>query len=66
MKKNLHFAFVNLEKAFNRVPRGIVRWAMRKLNVDEWVIGLTMAMQEFSNSAVKVNNSVGNKFNVLK
>ena len=43
-KKNLHFAFVNLEKAFNRVPRGIVRWAMRKLNVDEWVIGLTMAM----------------------
>ena len=44
MKKNLHFAFVNLEKAFNRVPGGIVRWAMRKLNVDEWVIGLTMAM----------------------
>ena len=43
-EKNANFAFVNLEKAFNRVPKGIARWAMRKLNVDEWVIELTTAM----------------------
>ena len=34
-KKILHFVFVYLKKLFNRVPRRIVRWAMRKLNVNE-------------------------------
>ena len=37
-KKNLFFVFVDLEKTFDRVPRDIVRWAMRKLNIDKWLI----------------------------
>ena len=63
-KKNLFFVFVDLEKAFDRVPRNTVRWAMRKLNIDEWLIETVMAMYELSNSAVRVNNSVGSKFSV--
>ena len=63
-KKNPYFAFVDLEKAFDRVPRGVVRWVTRTLNVDEWLIKAIMAMYEFSNSAVRVNYAVGNKFNV--
>ena len=62
-KKNLYFAFVDLEKAFDRVPRD-VRWAMRKLNTDEWLTETVMAMYKLSNSAVRVNNTVGRKFNV--
>ena len=34
-KKNLYFVIIDLEKAFDRVPRGLARWAMRKLHVDE-------------------------------
>ena len=34
-KKNLYFVIIDLEKAFDRIPRGVVRWAMRKLHVDE-------------------------------
>ena len=30
-KKKLYYAFVDLEKAFDRVPREGVRWALRKL-----------------------------------
>ena len=27
----LYFAFVDLEKAFDRVPREVTRWALRKV-----------------------------------
>ena len=35
-KKKMYYAFVDLEKEFDRVPREMVRWACRKLGVDEW------------------------------
>ena len=37
-RKNLYLAFVDLEKDFDRVPRRVVWWAMRKLGVDEWLV----------------------------
>ena len=33
-----------LEKAFDRVPREVVRWALRKLGVDEWFIRTVIAL----------------------
>ena len=43
-KKNLYFAFVDLEKAFDRVPRSVLWWAMRKVGVSEWIIRTVQAM----------------------
>ena len=43
-KKKLYYAFVDLEKAFDRVAREVVRWALRKLGVDEWLIRTVMAL----------------------
>ena len=34
-RKKLYFAFVDLEKAFDRVLREVTRWALRKAGVDE-------------------------------
>ena len=31
--KKLYFGFVDMEKAFYRVPREVIRWTMRKLGV---------------------------------
>jgi len=42
--KKLYFAFVDLEKAFDRVPREVTRWALRKAGVDEWLVKAVMAM----------------------
>ena len=43
-KKKLYYAFVDLEKEFDIVPREVVRWVLRKLDVDEWLIRTVMAL----------------------
>jgi len=35
-----------LEKGFDRVPREVTRWALRKAGVDEWLVKVVMAMFE--------------------
>jgi len=41
--KKLYFGFVDLEKAFDRVPREVIRWATRKLGVEEWLVSAVMS-----------------------
>ena len=40
----MYCAFVDLEKAFDRVPRKVVRWDLRKLGVDEWLVREIMVL----------------------
>ena len=63
-KKKLYFAFVDLEKAFDRVPREVVRWFLRKLGVMKWLVRMVMAMYSGSKSRVRINKVLGNKFSV--
>jgi hypothetical protein len=37
-KKNLYYAFVDLEKTFDRVWRKVMRWALSKSGVVEWLV----------------------------
>ena len=37
-------AFVDLEKAFDCVPRKVIWWALRKLGVEEWIVQLVQGM----------------------
>jgi len=43
-KKDLWMAFVDLEKAFDRVPREVLWWALRKMNVPEQLLEVIKAM----------------------
>ena len=63
-KKPLYFCFVDLEKAFDRVPRKVIWWAMRKLGVEEWLIRVVQAMYNNSKSRVRVNGQLSDVFNV--
>ena len=56
-RKNLYLAFVDLEKAFDRVSRRVVWWAMRKLGVDEWLVKIVQSMYTNARSRVRVNDS---------
>jgi len=44
--KKLYFDFVDMEKAlaFDRAPREMTRWAMRKLGVEEWLVSAVGGM----------------------
>jgi len=42
--KNLYFGFVDSEKAFDRVPREVIRWALHKLRAQERLVSGVMFM----------------------
>jgi len=48
--KKLYSGFVDLEKAFDRVPRKVISWAMHKLGVEEWLVSAVMSVRRCKNS----------------
>ena len=62
--KKLYFAFIDLEKAFDRVPRDVIWWAMRKLGIDEWIVSVVKSMYENVRSRVRINGSFSEEFEV--
>jgi len=45
--------FVDLEKAFDRVPREVISWAMLKLGVEEWLVSAVMSMHSGAKTVVR-------------
>ena len=64
-KKNMYFAFVDLEKAFSCVPHKILWWAMWKLRINEWIIQIVNSMVDNAHSKVRITKSYSNPINVL-
>jgi len=52
-----------LEKALDRVPREITRWALRKTGVDEWLVKAVMTMYEGAQTVVRTEGD-SKAFNV--
>ena len=63
--KKLWMAFVDLEKAFDRVPREVVWWALRYLGVDEWIVSVIRAIYEDATTKVKLNGRERVRLSVL-
>ena len=57
-------AFVDLEKAFDRVPRKVIWWALRKLCVKEWIVRLVQGMYANARSRVRVGEGFSKEFEV--
>ena len=62
--RKLYFAFVDLEKAFDRVPKKVIWWAMRKHGIEEWIMQFVQAMYKNTRSKVKVSNTYSEEFGV--
>ena len=61
-KKKMYYAFVDLEKTFDRVPREVVRWALRKLDVDEWLTRSVMALYTEACTVVRTYAGLSESF----
>src|SRR6267154_48759 len=63
-KQQLWMAFVELEKAFDRVPRDVVWWALRHVGVEEWIVNFIKSMYEGVTTSVKINGEESEGFEV--
>ena len=62
--KPLYFTFVDLEKAFDGVPRKVLWWALRSLGVEEWAVRVIKGMYTDVKSRVRVNGQYSKEFGV--
>ena len=62
--RKLYFAFVDLEKAFDRVPRKVIWWVIRKLGIEEWFVQFVQAVHNNTRRKVRVSNTYSDEFGV--
>ena len=60
----LYMAFVGLGRAFGRVPRDVIWWAMRRLGIDEWLVRLVQSMYKDVGGRVGVGSGYSEEFGV--
>ena len=62
--KPLYFTFADLEKGFDRVPRKVLWWAMRRVEFEERIILAVKTMCENAKSRVRLNAQFSDEFNI--
>ena len=55
---------MDLEKAFDRDPREVVRWALRKPGVNEWLIRTVVALYTEACTVVRIDAGLSKSFEV--
>ena len=63
-KKDLHMVLVDLEKAYDRVPRDLIWWALRKKNIPEAYITIIQDMYKETKTRVKTRCGLTHYFNI--
>ena len=54
--------FVDLEKAFDIVPRKVLEWAMRKKGIPDVLVRSVMSLCEGAKTRVRVNSELSEEF----
>ena len=54
--------FVDIEKAFDRVPRKVLLWAMRKKELPEVLVRSVMSLYEGAKTRVRVDSELSEEF----
>ena len=62
--RKLYWCFVDLEKAFDRVPREVVYWSLRKRGVPERLIGIIKSLYAGARTVVRTKYGKTDSFEV--
>ena len=54
----------SFNQAFDRVPRKVIWWALRKLRVEEWIVRPVQGMYANARSRVRVGEGYSEEFEV--
>jgi hypothetical protein len=63
-KKDLHMVFINLEKAYDKVPRNIMWWALQKHKLSTKYITLIKDMYNNVVTSVRTSDEDTNDFSI--
>ena len=63
-KKALYHIFVDIQKAFDRVPRQAITWALRRQQVPERLIDVIMSLYAYSKSTVNIAGGTSKEFDI--
>ena len=56
--------FIDLEKAFDRVPRKALEWTMRKRGIPEVIVRAVMSLYEGAKTRVRIGLELSEEFEV--
>ena len=62
--KKLYMCFVDMEKAFDRVPRKVMEWAMRKKGPSKIIVWAVMRLYDGAKTRVRVGSAYSEEFEV--
>ena len=62
--KKLYVCFVEMEKAFDKVPRKVMEWAMRKMGQSEVIVRAVMSLYDGAKTRVRVGSACSEEFEV--
>ena len=60
--KKLYMCFVDMEKAFDRVPRKVMEWAMRKKGLSEVIVRAVRSLYDGAKTRVRVGSAYSEEF----
>ena len=61
-KKKLYMCFVDIKKAFDRVPRNVMKWVMRKKGLPEVIVRAVMSLYHGAKTKVRVGFELSQEF----
>ena len=60
----LYMCFVDMQQAFDRVPRKVIEWAMRKKGLSEIMVRTVMSLYDGAKTKVRVGSAYSEEFEV--
>ena len=61
-ERKLYMCFVKIEKAFDKVPRKVMKWAMRKKGLSELILRAAMSLYHGAKTKIRVEFQLTEEF----